>query len=78
MKYTPKFDKTTRLIINSNIFESGRVYLPMNQNWLVDFIGELAAFPNCEHDDQVDSLTQFLEWIENRQKNVGNYQIRRL
>ena len=25
------------------------------------------AFPNGKHDDQIDSLSQFLSWIGNRQ-----------
>jgi len=78
IKIMPKFDKLTRLIINSNIFESGRVFLPINKNWSVDFFSELLAFPNTNFDDQIDSTTQFLEWIENKKTTNCNYSVRKL
>jgi predicted phage terminase large subunit-like protein len=78
IKYMPKFDKMTRLIITSHIFESGRILLPHNKDWLNEFIHELTIFPNAEHDDQIDSSTQFLGWIENHQKHKSNFTVRRL
>jgi hypothetical protein len=32
---------------------------------------EMLALPNSKHDDQVDSLSQFLSWIGNRQHRRG-------
>lgn len=64
---TPEKDKTYRLALVSVQFESGRVYFPKNKTWTEDIIHELKTFPNAEHDDIVDSITQFLIWIKNRQ-----------
>jgi hypothetical protein len=30
--------------------------------WLDDFITEYLAFPGGKHDDQIDALSQFLNW----------------
>ena len=29
-----------------------------------DFLNEMLAFPNGRHDDQVDSVSQFLNWVQ--------------
>ena len=36
--------------------------------WLACFMNELLAFPNGRHDDQVDSVSQFLKWEWNRRR----------
>ena len=36
--------------------------LPREARWLDTFMLELLAFPNGRHDDQVDSVSQFLNW----------------
>ena len=59
----PKEDKETRLSVQSAKFEAGQVYLPKTAPWLGEFVEELLAFPGSRHDDQVDSVTQFLRWI---------------
>jgi predicted phage terminase large subunit-like protein len=58
----PKDDKATRLMGETPEIEAGRVYLPRSAKWLDEFQRELLDFPNGVHDDQVDSLTQFLRW----------------
>jgi hypothetical protein len=30
----------------------------------MDFLNELLAFPNGRHDDQVDSISQLLNWVQ--------------
>jgi predicted phage terminase large subunit-like protein len=59
----PKTDKLTRFAAVSAIIESGRVFLPEQAPWLADFESELFAFPSGSHDDQVDALTQCLDWL---------------
>ena len=44
------------------IIESGRVYIPKEASWLADLQHELLNFPNSKYDDQVDSVSQFLNW----------------
>ena len=35
-------------------------------SWLGDFRAELLAFPSVRYDDQVDSISQFLTWRDER------------
>jgi predicted phage terminase large subunit-like protein len=58
----PKGDKRDRLAAQSARIEAGHVHLPTDAGWLADFLSEVLAFPNSRHDDQVDSLSQFLHW----------------
>ncbi len=55
-------------------FEAGHVLLPKEAPWLATFLDELLAFPRGRHDDQVDSVSQFLKWAwthSQRSKAVG-------
>ena len=60
----PDGDKASRLAHQSAKIEAGMVYLPEKALWLAAFESELAAFPIGKHDDQVDSLTQFLRALD--------------
>ena len=57
-------NKEMRMHAQSVRFESGSVYLPRAAPWLDDLLSELLAFPGARHDDQVDSISQALEWAE--------------
>ena len=59
----PKEDKETRLMIISPIIESGRVLIPAEAEWLAALQHEIVNFPKGRHDDQVDSVSQFLNWV---------------
>lgn len=59
----PTTDKAERLIAQSGQIEEGRVWLPAELPGLDLFVAELKAFPFGRHDDQVDTLTQVLEFI---------------
>jgi predicted phage terminase large subunit-like protein len=50
-------DKVSRANSIAPIFESGMVWAPDTQ-WAEELIEECAAFPNGDHDDQVDSTIQ--------------------
>ena len=63
---TPTGDKIVRLSIVSPAFERGDIFLPRNAPWLLDFLDELLRFPQARFDDQVDSVTQYLNWHRNR------------
>ncbi len=41
--------------------EAGYVLLPERAPWLQDFQTEILQFPAGKHDDQIDSLSQFLK-----------------
>lgn len=38
------------------------MFLPQEAAWLAEFENELLSFPYSKHDDQVDSMTQFIRW----------------
>ena len=60
----PEKDKLVRMEAQSARFEAGQVHLPEEAPWLGDFLHEILAFPNSRHDDQIDSVSQFLNWAE--------------
>jgi predicted phage terminase large subunit-like protein len=49
-------DKISRLNAVSDLFASGRVWVP-NTRWADEVVDEVASFPSGEHDDYVDSTT---------------------
>lgn len=70
----PKGDKVTRANVVVPFFEAGNVYLPHPkwQPWVNDMLDEWTGFPNMEHDDEVDSMTQALSReIVNAQASVS-------
>lgn len=67
--FVPETDKVTRMSAQSAKIEAGHVFLPRRAEWLEDFRTELLQFPHGRHDDQVDSVSQFLSWIDQRQRN---------
>lgn len=44
--------------------EAGQIYLPEGAPWLEYVVGEHADFPNGEHDDSVDMLSQMLGKVQ--------------
>lgn len=62
IRYLPTDDKIMRAYAHTAIMEAGQIYLPESAPWLGDLRAELLAFPHGRHDDQVDSITQFLAW----------------
>jgi predicted phage terminase large subunit-like protein len=65
---TPEADKITRMSSQSAQIEAGRVILRESAPWLDEFKAEIMAFPNGRFDDQVDSLSQFLGWVEHNKR----------
>ena len=60
-EYTPSkgSDKIARVNAISDLFASGVVWCPETR-WADELMEELAAFPNGDHDDLVDSTSQAL------------------
>jgi predicted phage terminase large subunit-like protein len=52
-------DKIARMNSVTDLFSSGKVWAP-SRRWADEVMEEMAAFPNSEHDDLVDSSTQAL------------------
>lgn len=57
-----KGDKMSRISAASGAIEAGKILFPKEASWLADFEAELLAFPNVKHDDQVDTLSQYVQW----------------
>ena len=53
-------DKHVRVNSVSPLFEAGKVWAPMHEHFAQEVVEECAAFPNGDHDDYVDSMTQAL------------------
>jgi predicted phage terminase large subunit-like protein len=61
----PEGSKLDRMVAQSAMIEGGHLHLPKTALWLGEFLTELLSFPNGRHDDQVDSVSQFLRWLQN-------------
>ena len=61
----PQGSKRDRMEAQSAKIEAGHVHV-VKAAWLATFLLELLAFPRGRHDDQVDSVSQFLNWAAKR------------
>jgi predicted phage terminase large subunit-like protein len=68
IKIEPEGDKVTRMATQAAKIEAGQARIPREAPWLDEFRSEILAFPYGRHDDQVDSLSQFLGWVDQRQR----------
>lgn len=66
----PKLDKASRLDAASSMMEAGDLLLPGEAPWLANFKAELLGFPSTRHDDQVDAISQLMNWLD--QRHDGN------
>lgn len=66
----PERDKVVRLDAVTDLIEGEHVLIPESASWLEDFMAEILAFPNGRHDDQIDSLSQFLAWTKRPRPRV--------
>jgi hypothetical protein len=44
------------------------MYLPEGPHWLPDYPHEIAIFNNREYDDQVESISQAINWVRGRSR----------
>ena len=61
--YDPKMtDKLGRANAITPYFESGNIWLPCEEidTTIEEMLDEMMKFPNSEHDDEVDAMTQYL------------------
>jgi predicted phage terminase large subunit-like protein len=70
---TPSSDKESRMFGQTPKLEAGSLFLPRSAEWRTDFIEEYLAFAKGRHDDQMDALSQFLEWQGNREDAVFEF-----
>ena len=70
--YVPTLDKVSRMSAESATIEQGHVFIQTNAAWQPELKKELAQFPNGRFDDQVDSISQFLNWVRtHRAPTIG-------
>lgn len=74
---SPAGSKRDRASEQSPKFERGEIWLPTEAPWLRTFEEELLAFPHGKHDDQVDSVVQFLAALDTGRLLVMADQARR-
>jgi predicted phage terminase large subunit-like protein len=58
----PKENKINRFMRIIGIIESGSLLIDKDAKWKDDLLQEINAFPIGKHDDQVDTISQFLNW----------------
>jgi phage terminase large subunit-like protein len=58
------------MVAQSAKIEAGHIHLPKEADWLDTFLHELLAFPTGRHDDQVDSVAQFLKWSSSQRDTI--------
>ena len=61
----PTVDKIMRPHSVTSTIENGFVYVPEEAEWLEEYLHDLTTFPNGKYDDQADSTSQALEWVNN-------------
>lgn len=72
---TPDGGKTVRAVAAQPYQESGNIWLPNPERatWVEDFINELADFPEGDNDDQVDMLTQAVNyWTQKKRPGLSS------
>jgi predicted phage terminase large subunit-like protein len=62
----PDGGKEARAASASIDIESGNVFLPEGASYLDSLITEFASFPKGKNDDQVDAMTQYLNYIHGK------------
>jgi predicted phage terminase large subunit-like protein len=61
--WTPDRDKISRVWATQPIFEAGRIWMNKSLRFSGLVMDDLESFPNGEHDDIVDSVTQAVLWM---------------
>ena len=62
----PDKSKEARAYAVSDYFQAGNIFIPKYAAWTDEYISELTAFPNAEHDDLVDMTTQAVSHLMKR------------
>ena len=64
----PSGDKVSRMVRVTPLMEAGKVALPKHASWLAALEAELFSFPDGKHDDQVDAVSQYLNWVRGKKQ----------
>ena len=66
-------DKEANARAISPMFEAGMILLPDDADWTDDYVESMTRFPKGQHDDDVDSTSQALNYLRRRQHGVMEY-----
>jgi predicted phage terminase large subunit-like protein len=74
----PKDSKFARAQTASKSIESGNVYFPIlsKEPWAKEVIEEMRVFPNGAHDDDVDTWSQFENYVFINQKKITHSRVK--
>lgn len=61
----PNKDKVTRFARVTVLFEKQKIFLPQDSHWKHEYEQELLSFPASKANDQVDSTSQYLNYVIN-------------
>jgi predicted phage terminase large subunit-like protein len=67
---SPSTDKQSRMMGQTPKVEARSLILPESASWRGDFLPEYLSFPYGRYDDQIDALSQFLEWQGKRENDL--------
>jgi predicted phage terminase large subunit-like protein len=73
----PEGDKVMRFNAQTATIENGFVYQPREALWLADYLHEIVTFPSSKYDDQADSTSQALAWINSQPPEHGIIEFQR-
>ena len=62
----PKGSKTSRLRGHIDTILARRILLPRNAAWRDEFVAECVKFPHGEFTDQIDAMTQYLDFMQSQ------------
>jgi predicted phage terminase large subunit-like protein len=64
VEITPRGSKRARFLRNVDTVLARKILLPAAAVWREDFVSECVSFPHCEYTDQVDALSQYLDFMK--------------
>lgn len=62
-------DKEERANLAVPTAEAGNLYIPEDESWTQEYVDQMAAFPNATHDEDSDTTSQFVIWMNLRRRN---------
>ncbi|GHH09701.1 hypothetical protein GCM10008023_06710 [Sphingomonas glacialis] len=66
----PENDKITRMTGQLAMIEDGMLAIPNEAPWLDNFLNEVRNFPTSRFFDQIDALSQFLDWAKWKDRSL--------
>ena len=67
----PEGGKEARASMVEGLWNGGNIYAPKYASWVKEWLHQWSAFPSGMHDDNVDSGTQALTYLENKAILMG-------